>query len=122
MRMNNQLHLGKKKIFFSTNLNTYLLVVIDPVSQRVPLVRVIVEVLHGRGQRGLERVALVAEEPHDDGPDERGKDRIGLRRCLELCLFCAHGGEAYEDAREEVEDNLGRGQRITTTLPFPRTW
>lgn len=73
----------KKKRHVQDSFLSPWLVVNEEVRDVVPHVAVVVEVVHGRLQRRLQRVWVKFKEPQDDAPHQGGKQRervvFGLR-------------------------------------------
>lgn len=73
----------------------------------MPDVAVVVEVVHGGLQRGLESVWVILKEPQDDAPNKRSKQREGVVFGLRNdSLFHRQTGQSEEDPGQQVHVDL----------------
>lgn len=70
-------------------------VVPEEVAEAIPVVGLLVDVGHAAAEAGLEVVGVVAEEVHDEGPGEGGKDGPGV-------VADAGGGGLARDPRQAL--------------------
>ena len=99
------------------------------VPERVPGVAVVVQVGHGGLERGLQRVALVLEEPEHDAPDDGCEPgEHGAVRLRGVASLDHQLDQCVQDAGQQVQVDLGRGcvrvetqrERETHTHVFAR--
>lgn len=79
----------------------------------MPHIAVVVEVVHGGPQRGLEGVGVKLKQPQDNAPHQRGKEgeRVTFRLGDESFL---HGQprEGEQDPRQQVHVNLEKSRGV----------
>lgn len=83
----------------------------------MPHVAVVVEVVHGRLQRRLQRVRVKLKEPQHDAPHQGGKQGEGVALGLRDQTFL-HGepGQSEQDPGQQVHVDLGEGKEHCVTL------
>src|SRR5690349_6210550 len=108
------------------NASPHLLVVPEEVPQRIPLVRITIDVGHAAAQAALQVLGVPAEEPHDETPAAGGEDgpgvlgdgfadalaadyrqaRVPAARPVGAGRADGELGEGQDDAGEDVDDDL----------------
>lgn len=89
----------------------------DKIPQTVPVIALLVDIVHAALEAGLQVLGVVAEQVHDHGPAERGKDGPGVVADLVRSARLRDDGEAasrlhgqarerQHHARKHVDDDL----------------
>lgn len=90
------------------------LIVNEEVCYVVPHVAVVVEVVHGGLQRGLEGVGVILKQPQDDAPHQGGEEREGVMfRLRDESFLYSQSRQGEQDPGQQVHVDLRwRGKEL----------